>query len=189
MDNYSNQVEQSIEQNEIKENVLAGLVGAFLFALVGGALWFAFYLFGFIAGISGLIGAICAIKGYSIFAKKESTRGIILSVVMALLVIVLAWYLCLGYDIYNAYQDWYNAGEVDFTLTFFESVQAAPIFLSDSEIGPAYFGDLALGLLFCIVAGGSYVANKIKNAKRKISRDNFTVSENANEIDNNSNNQ
>lgn len=189
MDNYSNQVEKSIEQNELKENVLAGIVGAFLFSLVGGALWFVFYLFGFIAGISGLIGAICAIKGYSIFAKKESTKGIIISVIIALLVMVLAWYLCLGYDIYNAYQDWFNAGEVDFTLTFFESVQAAPIFLADSEIGPAYFGDLGLGLLFCVVAGGSYVVNKIKNSKRKVNQNTVTVNETPSSLDSDTENE
>ncbi len=184
MDNFSNNIEQKIEQNEFKENVLAGIVGAFLFSLVGGALWFVFYLFGFIAAISGLIGAICAIKGYSIFAKKESTKGIIISVIIALLVMVLAWYLCLGYDIYNAYQDWYANGEIDFTLTFFEAVQAAPVFLADSEIGPAYLGDLGLGLLFCVVGGGSYVVNKIKNSSKKKA----TRSNSVNSADNSTNN-
>ena len=29
---------------------------------------------GFIAGISGIIGVICAIKGYALFAKKESVK-------------------------------------------------------------------------------------------------------------------
>ena len=52
----NNNLEQSI-QNDIKENMLAGIVGAFLFSLVGGALWFILYLVGFIAGISGLVGA------------------------------------------------------------------------------------------------------------------------------------
>ena len=65
-DNIKNQ------QTDVKENVIAGIVGAFLFSLVGGALWFLIYMFGFIAGISGLIGAVCAIKGYAIFAKKYS---------------------------------------------------------------------------------------------------------------------
>ncbi len=184
MDNFSNNIEQGIEKSEFKENVLAGIVGAFLFSLVGGALWFVIYLLGFIAGISGLIGAICAIKGYSIFAKKESTKGIVISVIIALLVMVLAWYLCLGYDIYVAYQDWYAMGEVDFTLTFFESVQAAPIFLSDSEIGPAYFGDLGLGLLFCVVGGGSYVVNKIRNSKQKTTTRNAAISDADNSTDN-----
>lgn len=165
--NYSYNLENDIEKKKTSENVIAGIVGAFLFSLAGGALWFVLYLLGFIAGLSGLVGAVCAIKGYSIFAKKESIKGIVISVIIALLVMVLAWYLCLGYDIYMAYQEWFEMGEVDFTLTFFESVQAAPVFLSDSEIGLAYLGDLGLGLLFCVIGGGSYVANKIKNAKNQ----------------------
>ena len=46
-----------------EENVLFGVVGAFLFALVGGALYYILYQIGYLAGISGLIGVICAIKG------------------------------------------------------------------------------------------------------------------------------
>ena len=87
---------QGLYQNEntdVRENVVAGIVGAFLFSLAGGILWFVIYLFGFIAGISGLVGAVCAIKGYSIFAKKESMKGIIISVIISLLVIVAAWYM------------------------------------------------------------------------------------------------
>ena len=165
MDNYSYELENSIDKKPASENVIAGIVGAFLFSLAGGALWFIFGLLGIIASISGLVGAVCAIKGYSVFAKKESTKGIVISVIISLLVMVLAWYLSLGYDIYVAYQDWYAAGEVDFTLSYFESVQAAPFFLQDAEIAVAYLKDLGLGLLFCIIGGGSYVVNKIKNAK------------------------
>ena len=155
------------ENTEIKENVVAGIVGAFLFSLAGGVLWFVIYLFGFIAGISGLVGAVCAIKGYSVFAKKESIKGIIISVIIALLVIVAAWYSCFAYDIYVAYQDWFAAGEVDYTLTFAESVYNVPYFLSEPEIGAAYIKDLIFGIVFCVIGGGSYVANKLKNAKNK----------------------
>ena len=153
--------------NDVTENVVAGIVGAFLFSLVGGILWFVIYQFGFIAGISGVIGSICAIKGYSLFAKKESTKGIIISVIISLLVIVLAWYLCLAYDVYNAYKMWFEAGESDFALTYFESVRVSHYFLSDPEVAPAYFGDLALGIIFCIVGGASNVITKIKNNKNK----------------------
>jgi hypothetical protein len=70
----NNNLEQNV-QTEIKENVLAGIVGAFLFSLVGGALWFILYMVGFIAGISGLVGVVCAVKGYSFFSKKKALRG------------------------------------------------------------------------------------------------------------------
>ena len=74
--NYSYNLENDIEKKKTSENVIAGIVGAFLFSLAGGALWFVLYLLGFIAGLSGLVGAVCAIKGYSIFAKKESINPI-----------------------------------------------------------------------------------------------------------------
>ena len=150
---------------ETRENVVAGMVGAFLFALAGGVIWFVLYLMGFLAGISGLIGVICAVKGYSIFAKRESTKGVVISVIMALIVIVIAWYLCLGYDVYQAHLGWYEEGLIDYTLTFFEGVQAGGYYLSDPEIGPLYIKDLGIGLLFCIIGGGSYVVNKIKSVR------------------------
>ncbi len=154
-----------MNNENINENVVAGIVGAFLFSLAGGVLWFVLYLFGFVAGISGLVGAVCAIKGYSVFSKKESVKGIVISVVIALLVMVLAWYLCLAYDVWTAHNDWFEEGYIDYTLTYFEAVQASGFYLEDPEIGPAYFGDLVIGLLFCVIGGGSYVVNKIKSIK------------------------
>ena len=148
------------------ENVLAGIVGAFLFSLAGGVIWFVLYQVGFLAAISGVVGVVCAIKGYAIFSKRESVKGVIISTVIAFLVIVLAWYLCLSFDVYGAYQDWYAEGEVDFTLTFFESVTNAYKFLAESEIATAYFKDLAIGLLFCVIGGFGYVKAAIGKAKR-----------------------
>ena len=148
-----------------EENILAGIVGAFLFSLAGGIIWFVLYQIGFLAAISGIIGVVCAIKGYAIFGKRESTRGVIISTVIAFLVIVLAWYFCLSYDIYLAYQDWYASGEVDFTLTFFESVANAHLFLADSEIAIAYLKDLGIGLLFCVGGAFGYVKAAIGKAK------------------------
>ncbi len=150
---------------QVKENVLAGIVGAFLFALVGGILWFVLYQVGYLAAISGIVGVICAVRGYSFFAKKESTKGIIISVVMAAVVIVIAWYACVSYDIYLAYQDWFKAGEVDFTPTFFESVQLVPLFFEDSEILGAYLKDLGIGLLLCIIGSVSYIIRATKKVK------------------------
>ena len=78
------------EQAPVYENVLAGIVGAFLFSLAGGVLWYVLYMIGILAAISGLVGAICAIKGYSLFAKKESVKGIVISVILSLVVMVIA---------------------------------------------------------------------------------------------------
>lgn len=150
-----------------KENVLAGIVGAFLFSLAGGIIWFVLYQIGFLAAISGIVGVVCAIKGYAIFGKRESVKGVILSTIIAFLVIVIAWYACLSYDVYLAYQDWFANGEVDFTLTIFESVANAYIFLTEPEIAIAYFKDLGIGLLFCVAGAFGYVKAAIGKAKKK----------------------
>ena len=150
-----------------KENVLAGAVGAFLFSLVGGILWFVLWQVGVLAAVSGLVGVICAVKGYTFFAKtkRESKACLILSVIIAMLVLAVAWYACVAYDIYLAYQEWFAAGEVDFTLTFFEAVNAVPYFFQDSEILLPYLGDLGMGLLFAVVGIISYLASREKKMK------------------------
>ncbi len=160
---------QFIDNNNevVQENVLAGIVGAFLFSLAGGALWFVLYLVGFMASISGLVAAICAIKGYSFFAKKESTKGIVISVIVALAVMVIAWYCGLAYDIVQAYKMWFESGEIDYTINFFDAIRNAHLFLLDPAIGVGYFIDLGITILLCAVGAGSYVVNKIKNAKAK----------------------
>ena len=162
MDNQviNNQISKS------RENIIAGIVGAFLFSLAGAAIYFLLHLIGYIASISGLVGVVCAVKGYALFAKKESKKGVVIATVIALLVIVLAWYFCLSYDVYEAYKGFYEAGETDFYFTFTESVRVAPVLLEEPEIASAYYGDLALGLLFCLIGCGSYVFNKLKNASK-----------------------
>ena len=153
----------------VKENVLAGVAGAFLFSLVGGILWFVLYQIGYLAAISGLIGVICAVKGYTFFAKtkNESIRCLVISIITTVVVLAISWYFCVAYDIYLAYQDWFAAGEVDFTYTFFESVQVVPYFFTDSEILVAYLKDLGLGLLFAGLGVIYYLSLREKRMKKQ----------------------
>jgi hypothetical protein len=80
--------------------------------------------------------------------------------------LAISWYLCVGYDIYLAYQEWYAEGEVDFTLTFFESVQVIPYYFEEPEILIAYLKDLGFGLLFAILGIVSYLSSREKKRKR-----------------------
>lgn len=154
-----------------KENTLAGIVGAFLFSLVGGILWFVLYQIGYLAAISGLIGVICAVKGYTFFAKvkHESVKCIVISIITTVIVLAISWYFCVAYDIYLAYQEWYAAGEVDFTYTFFESVRVVPFFFAEREILIAYLKDLGLGLLFAGLGVIYYLSIREKRLKKQAS--------------------
>lgn len=130
-------------------------------------MYFILYQLGFLAGISGLVGVVCAVKGYALFAKNESVKGVVIAIVCAVAVQVIAWYLCLSLDVYNAYQDWYANGEVDFTLTFAESVRNAYVFLSEPEIASSYFLDLGVGLALCVVGAARSVIDAVKRVKNK----------------------
>jgi hypothetical protein len=152
---------------DVKEKVGAGILGAFLFSLAGALCYCVLYYVGFIAGISGILGFFCATKGYGLFAKKESIKGVIIAVIMALISITIGWYLCFAFDIYSQYQEWYANGEIDFALTLVDSLRAVPLFLTEPEVGPAYLGDLGIGILFSILGGGGYVYRSICIVKNK----------------------
>lgn len=145
-----------------EENVLFGIIGAFLFSLVGGLLYVLLDRIGFIAAISGLVAVVCAIKGYTFFAKKETKRGTVISVIIAALVIILAWYVSFCIDLTQAYQSWFEAGEVDYVPTFFECMRYGFYFLIDNT---SYFINLALGLGLGALGCASYISNKLKREK------------------------
>lgn len=170
MDNFANN-----KNTERSENMIAGIAGAFLFSLAGGVVYFLLYLFGYLASISGLVGVVCAVKGYEIFSSKLSKKGIVIATVIAFAVIISASYLGLAYDIYDAYKSGFELGETDFSLSFPESVRAVPFFLEEPEIRNAYTGDLLMGLFFCLIGCGSYVRNKLKNTTAAKSKTNADI--------------
>ena len=101
------------------------------------------------------------------FAKKESLKGIIISIIAAVVIMIVAWYLCLSTDVYNAYQDWYANGEVGYTITFAEAERGAYLFLEDTNIAMAYLKDLGIGLLLCVVGAFRFVSDAIRRMKQE----------------------
>lgn len=150
---------------EIVENRTAGTVGAFLFALAGGIIYFLIWQIGYLAAVSGIVAVVCAFKGYTIFAKKESIYGVVISAVASLIVIALAWYLCLSFDVYNAYREWYDEGLVYDKVSFSEAVRNAYLFLEEPEIATEYFKSLIIGILLCIVGCAAHIRNYVRGIK------------------------
>ena len=145
--------------NKGNGNILAGAVGAFLFALIGGVLYFVVYQIGFIAGICGLVIFILANFGYGLFAKsaKNSIAGLIASIVSMLIVIFAAEYFCLSYEIFRAYK------ELD--ITFFEAVRATPDFLAEPEVQSAVIEELVIAYALGILASVGNIINIVKARK------------------------
>ncbi|MCI8331307.1 MAG: hypothetical protein HFE78_00550 [Clostridiales bacterium] len=143
------------------ENVIVGIVGAFLFSLVGGVLYFAIYQTGFIAGISGLIIAALSIFGYQLFSgRKNSMVGAIVSIFMVLIVIFIAEYFCLSYEIYQQFHD-------DYGITLTEAIRSTNVFLEEKEILGAVLQDLLVAYALGFVAAASAIRNAFKAGSRK----------------------
>lgn len=133
-------------QEKKHENVIAGIVGAFLFSLIGGGLYFIIYQFGYIAGICGLITVVLATFGYQLFSGvKSSMKGIIIAIITSILAIVAAEYLALSYTIYDEFKAIYE-------ISFFDAVRATPDFLAEGEIMAAFLKDLAVAFVLGAVA-------------------------------------
>jgi hypothetical protein len=64
------------------ENVVTGVVGALIGAVLGGASIILLSQLGFVAAISGVILAVCTLKGYELLGGRLSKRGIVISCVL-----------------------------------------------------------------------------------------------------------
>lgn len=63
---------------EKPENVLTGVVGALIGAVLGGAAIILLSQMNLVASISGLILAVCTLKGYELLGGRLSKRGILI---------------------------------------------------------------------------------------------------------------
>lgn len=151
------------QQSQNRENVIAGIVGAFLFSLIGGVLYFIIYQFGYIAGICGLITVVLSSFGYQLFSgRKNSLKGVFISVIMSALSIVLAEYLGLSYAFYDVYRM-----EISAPFTFFDAVRMTPEILEESEVMAAFVKDLGIAFALGAVASFSNIRNAVAESRSR----------------------
>jgi hypothetical protein len=157
--------EQSYAELEREqENVVAGFVGAFLFSFAGVVLWFVIYQLGYIAAIAGIVTVICAIKGYEVFGKALSPKGLIVSIVVSVAMIFIAEYISIGYKIYVVFKP-----KVD--ITIFDALRAVQEYLKEEDFRAIFLKDLAMGYAFTLFASIRTIINVLKKAKAKAAAD------------------
>lgn len=150
------------EQPEVVENVAAGVVGAILFALVGGLAYFIFYQMNIIAGLAGFIAVICAVKGYSIFAKKESLKGVIIAIVASIVVIIAAEFISIAVALLPDLKTAFPEANVNF---FTSTRYVFSLFAENNEFRIEVIGELAIALVLCAIASFTSIRNAIGSAK------------------------
>ncbi len=138
-----------------KENVLAGIVGALLGSLLGVASIIILGQLGYVAALSGMILAICTLKGYEMLGGKLSTKGIVISVILMIVMTAvgdrLDWAILLARE----------AG-IDFMIAF----RIIPDLLHDGIIETSnYVGNLVLQYLFVLLGAVPTIINALRSRK------------------------
>ena len=90
---------------EKKENVIGGIIGAFLGSLIGVAVIVLLDQLGYVAAVSGIVMGFCALKGYELLGGKLSKLGVVISVIIVIVMIWVgtraSWALALQKEIYT----------------------------------------------------------------------------------------
>ena len=151
------------EQNnplEIKapENMALGMVGAVIGALIGGASIIGLSQLGYIASLSGVLLAVCTLKGYELLAKGISPAGVLACSILMLVTPFAADWIDWTIVLYEA---WAGYG-----ATFTECMMSLPaLFAEDPELLGEYVKNLLMLYLFVILGGFYTVKNTFKRTK------------------------
>ena len=142
---------------ETPENVPAGIVGALGGALVGAIVVVIFGRLGYVTALSGLIAAICSLKGYELLAKKMSVKGAFISC------IAMAAMIYVGHR-----ADWAFEAAKFFDVDFFTAFRAIPMLIKEEAIELSqYLRGLFMVYLFALLGAVPTVINSLKGQKTK----------------------
>lgn len=131
----------------------AGTVGAFLGSLIGVACTVIIGQLGYMASLSGLVMAICALKGYELLGGTLSWKGAVIASVLILVMTFFAHRLTWAISI---------APELNCGLP--EAYRAIPCLLERSMLeGPAYWGNLAMLYLFTLMGAVPTILGGLRN--------------------------
>lgn len=134
-------MELEADKKQRRENVVAGVVGAFLGTLVGVLCTVIIGQLGYVTSVSGLIMAVGALKGYELLGGTLSKKGAVISCVFILIMTYLAHRLTLAFAVASA-----------LSIGVFDSFQLVPALVSQGILeARAYWGDLAMLYLFTLL--------------------------------------
>ena len=123
------------------ENLIAGLVGAFLGSLLGALCIVVVGQMGYVAALSGFVMAVCSLKGYEKLGGRLSKKGVVFC---SLLILVMTYFA-------NR-MDWAFSASRALEMGLLDCYRLIPLFLEDGIIeSGAYWGNLALLYLFTVV--------------------------------------
>lgn len=137
------------------ENFIAGLVGAFLGSLLGTALIVLLGQMGYVAAVSGLVMAVCSLKGYEKLGGAMSKKGVIASSVIMLIMTYI------GNRI-----DWGIAASKALDIGVLDGYRVIPELIKEGAIESGdYWSGLVLLYLFTLVGAVPTVIAELRGPK------------------------
>lgn len=141
-----------------QENILTGTIGALIGAAIGALSIILLSQLNIVAAFSGLILAVCTLKGYELLGGKLSTIGIVICVVFMLVTPYFADRLDWAIMLMNELPDW--------GLSLGDAFGLIPVLLeADAIEASTYWGNLALLYVFVLIGGFSTVCTSFKRKK------------------------
>ena len=158
---------EELEYREEKENTAAGILGALLFALIGGALWVLIFWADIFPGFCGMACIVAAVIGYRLFSKKASLKGVFIAFAAAVLIMLIASYFSLAIDVYNTLNQMYADGEYSRSVSFLNAVAYSYQFLAEPDVVKYLLKDFGWGMLFCVIGAFTFVADGFRQYRRQ----------------------
>ncbi len=144
-----------------KEHFFTGLLGALVLALVGAALYFVVYQFGYVAGICGLVTYLISYLGYCICSRTRfSGKGIVVSLLFTIIVMFAAELLCISSTIYQDLVETYN-------ISFLEAVKRTPDYLKNQDVLKASIKELGMCYICSLIVLIPTIINAVTCRKKK----------------------
>ena len=138
------------------ENRVAGVVGALLGSLAGVLCIVLISQLGYVAALSGLVMAVCTLKGYELLGGKLSGVGIAISSLLMLAMTYVGDRL-----------DWAIIIARELETDLFTGFRVVPLLLSEQMIDAGrYWGNLAMLYAFLLIGAVPTVLAAAKNQKR-----------------------
>lgn len=147
---------QEREKGQKKENWLAGTVGAFLGSLIGAGAIILLGQLGYVAALSGIAMAICAIKGYELLGGKLSTKGIISSIIVMIIMVYVGNRIDWSISVANYYTD----------VDVFYAFRILPDLIREGYLEASqYYGNLGLVYLFTAIGAVPTIIAAVREGK------------------------
>ena len=171
----------AVENEMQQERVFRGILGALLFALIGGVLWVLLWTVGVIVFLAGIAVVALAANGYRFFGKKFTKRGMVISIIISVIVIVIAMMASLTVDVITDFRAAYEEGEIQNVPNVGQAFAIGMMsMITDKVIRNHYLFYLALALV--VIGAGAFlyfkpIMQKIKEAKKYIAAKNAAEEE------------